>query len=53
MKTWVIAIMIIMSLGVSAIVMRLSEKKWGKRGRVVVFFFVLGIIWLFFWMGTL
>lgn len=53
MKTWIIAIMIIMSLGVSAIVMRLSEKKWGKRGRVAVFCFVLAIIWIFFWLGTL
>ena len=53
MKTGIIAIMIIMSLGVSAIVMRLSEKKWGKRGRATVFCLVLAIIWIFFWLGTL
>jgi hypothetical protein len=44
--------MIAMSISVSAIIARLSEKKWGKRSRVAVFVFVLGITWFFFWLGT-
>ena len=53
MKPWIIVIMITMSLGVSIIVARLSEKKWGKNSRVAVFFLVLAMIWIFFWFGTL
>jgi hypothetical protein len=44
--------MIIMSLSVSAIVARLSEKKWGKKVRTAVFLLALGVIWIFFWLGT-
>ena len=53
MKSWIIVIMVIMSLGVSTIIARLSERKWGKRNRVAVFFLVLGIIWIFFWLCAL
>ena len=53
MKPWLIVIMIIMSLSVSTVIARLSEKKWGKNIRVGVFFLVMGMIWIFFWLGTL
>jgi hypothetical protein len=44
--------MIIMSVSVSAIIARLSGKKWGKNNRVAAFLFVMGITWFFFWLGT-
>jgi hypothetical protein len=53
MKVWIILIIILMSLGVSITVARLSEKIWGKKIRFAVFVMVLSIIWIFFWLGTL
>ncbi len=51
MKLWIIFAMIVMSLGVATVIARLSAKKWGKTNRVAVFLIVLGLTWLFFWLG--
>jgi hypothetical protein len=51
MKLWIILAMIVMSLGVATVIARLSGKKWGKTDRVAVFLIVVGITWLFFWLG--
>ena len=53
MKVWIILIMTVMSLGVSAIISRLAVKQWGKEVRVVVFIVVFAVIWLFFLLGAL